>query len=601
MKKRSPALITLMVLSIVFVLAFFGLAIGFLATSAATPLMEQLKYVFGYIGGLFIFPFKNDAEPALLFKSICDSASVNPLIISIIGFVASGLLFIAIVLGIVHFATKKKAKYIPFLLVLLLSAAVILIGITEGIAIFGYIFFFFKKAEGYLMMPAILGLLALFFGALGVILSIVTYFMLIVRANKKPAPVQTNSVVFDDGTYTSSTQPVLAEESINPEAVQEGEEITAPAEEPVAESYIPVLEPEPEPDPIEVSEVEEAPVEEEAAPVEEAPVEEPAPAPVVEKEPEETNNHLEVNVNNAPAPAPAPAPAIDTNSLAQLLREVVRDIVRDEIARNNVNQPKVEESRNNGGNQTITGATFGGPLVVQYFNGGINGVNPAAVAPAPAPVAEPAPAPAPAPKEEPAPAPAPAPVEEPAPAPVEEAPVEEPAPEPVAEPAPEPVVVAPEVPAPVVEKPVYERLSFAERLLQSEKDVQNLYNEIKNEILSYGVKSRISANGDTFRLHKKMYVRITVAGKSLKLYFALNPDDYKDSKMPIQDAGHKGMYAEIPLVFKVKSGLSVRRCKELIQDCMDKDGLEQGEVGKVNWIKELKAELKAGKKPEKDD
>ena len=34
---------------------------------------------------------------------------------------------------------------------------------------------------------------------------------------------------------------------------------------------------------------------------------------------------------------------------------------------------------------------------------------------------------------------------------------------------------------------------------------------------------------------------------------------------------------------------------------MDKDGLEQGEIGKVNWIKEMKAELKAGKKVEKDD
>ena len=131
--------------------------------------------------------------------------------------------------------------------------------------------------------------------------------------------------------------------------------------------------------------------------------------------------------------------------------------------------------------------------------------------------------------------------------------------------------------------------------------ILDLYNELKNEILSYGVKSRVSANGDTFRLHKKMYVRITVAGKSLKLYFALNPDDYKDSKIPVQDAGHKDLYAEIPLVFKVRSGLSVRRCKELIQDVMEKDGLEQGEVGKVNWAKELKAELKEKAKSKKDD
>ena len=79
----------------------------------------------------------------------------------------------------------------------------------------------------------------------------------------------------------------------------------------------------------------------------------------------------------------------------------------------------------------------------------------------------------------------------------------------------------------------------------------------------------------------------------MKLYFALNPDDYKDSPIPVQDASEKGIYAEIPLVFKVKSPLSVRRCKQLIQDVMEKDGLEQGEVGSVNWIKELKAELKA--------
>ena len=45
---------------------------------------------------------------------------------------------------------------------------------------------------------------------------------------------------------------------------------------------------------------------------------------------------------------------------------------------------------------------------------------------------------------------------------------------------------------------------------------------------------------------------MTVAGKSLKLYFALNPDDYRDSPIPVQDASEKGIYAEIPLVFKVR-------------------------------------------------
>ncbi len=115
------------------------------------------------------------------------------------------------------------------------------------------------------------------------------------------------------------------------------------------------------------------------------------------------------------------------------------------------------------------------------------------------------------------------------------------------------------------------------------------YNVLKNTILSYGVNSRVSNSGDTFRLHRKTYVKITIAGKSLKLYFALNPDDYKEGTIPVQNAGNKGIYADIPLVFKVKSGLSLRRAIQLIADVMEKDDLEQGEIGEVDWVKEIAA------------
>ena len=146
-------------------------------------------------------------------------------------------------------------------------------------------------------------------------------------------------------------------------------------------------------------------------------------------------------------------------------------------------------------------------------------------------------------------------------------------------------------PEPIVEekKPII-RIPFTERMLNADDEMKNNYNELKNEILSYGVNSRVSNSGDTFRLHRVTYVKITIAGLSLKLYFALNPDDYKDSTLPVQNAGHKGIYAEIPLVFKVKSGLSMRRCKQLIQDVMDKNGLEQGEIKDINWVEQLKAE-----------
>ena len=290
-------------------------------------------------------------------------------------------------------------------------------------------------------------------------------------------------------------------------------------------------------------------------------------ADAIEEEPEVLEEEAEEAVAEETAeeqPAEEEQPADANKELADLIRQIVRE----EMGK-----------RGKGVQQTITGATFSGPLVVQYFNG---------MAPAAAPAQE-------KPKEEPK-QEEPAPVEEPVEEPVAEEPVEEPAPveEPVEEPAPVEETVA-EEPAPVEEQPAEEekakivRIPFVTRMLEAEDDMKANYNELKNEILSWGVKSRVSNSGDTFRLHRKTYIKLTIAGKSLKLYFALDPKDYEGSTIPVQDAGNKGIYEEIPLVFKVKSGLSLRRCKQLIQDVMEKDGLEQSEVLQINWVKELEA------------
>ena len=132
------------------------------------------------------------------------------------------------------------------------------------------------------------------------------------------------------------------------------------------------------------------------------------------------------------------------------------------------------------------------------------------------------------------------------------------------------------------------RQPFFMRIITAETETKVNYNELKNEILSYGVKARLSRGGETFRLKDKKYVKIYLVGKTLKVYLALSPEDYKDSTFPIEDVGHRPNYAEMPLLFKVRSQLSVRRCKELIKAAMEKDGLTQGEVKDTNWVDELR-------------
>ena len=132
------------------------------------------------------------------------------------------------------------------------------------------------------------------------------------------------------------------------------------------------------------------------------------------------------------------------------------------------------------------------------------------------------------------------------------------------------------------------RQPFMVRIITADLDTKANYNEIKNELLSYGVKSRLSRGGDTFRLGGKEYAKIYLVGKTLKVYFALSPEDYKDSTYPIEDVGHRPNYAGMPLLFKVRSKLSVRRCKEFIKAACEKDGLTQKEVKDTNWVDELR-------------
>ena len=162
--------------------------------------------------------------------------------------------------------------------------------------------------------------------------------------------------------------------------------------------------------------------------------------------------------------------------------------------------------------------------------------------------------------------------------------------------------VVTETPAitPASEEEEERRIPFATRLLSLDDDIKEYYNLLKEEALSYGLKSRLSISGDTFRLHTKTYLKIVVAGKGLKLYMALDPSAYKDSSIPVKDAGTKNLYKDIPLVFKVKSPLSLRRAKSLIKDVCEKDGLKQSEITTFDYVAQLSS-YRVGGAEEEDE
>ena len=185
------------------------------------------------------------------------------------------------------------------------------------------------------------------------------------------------------------------------------------------------------------------------------------------------------------------------------------------------------------------------------------------------------------------------PEEQPAEEPVEEQPEEEPQPEP--EPAQEEPEEQPEeeadegdeeegegeeapaddnAPAGLNIKGKRRRASFETRLKNSEFDLRHKYYDLRDYIKWYGIKNRISIPGDTFSYKRQRQVFVTIVGKHIRVYFNLDPNDYADSTIPVEPALAK-KYEDLPCLLRVKSDLSYRRAKKLVDDVMQKIGVDK--------------------------
>lgn len=159
------------------------------------------------------------------------------------------------------------------------------------------------------------------------------------------------------------------------------------------------------------------------------------------------------------------------------------------------------------------------------------------------------------------------------------------------EPAKRPLIPQPEIRGKEKEIKKVEavKLNFQEKLLTSGTDLVLAYNSLKNLLMSYGLKDRVSNSGDTFRLHKKTYCKITMGGSHLKIYLALDPKNYLNTAVPVGDASFKELYRDIPLVFRVKSDSSLQRARDLVVDCMNTQNLTQiSEEGQIDYASQLK-------------
>ena len=120
------------------------------------------------------------------------------------------------------------------------------------------------------------------------------------------------------------------------------------------------------------------------------------------------------------------------------------------------------------------------------------------------------------------------------------------------------------------------RKPFETRLRNSEYDLRHKYYDLRDYIKWYGLRNRVSIPGDTFSYKRQRYAFVTIVGKHLRIYLQLDPKDYADSTIPVEQAEAK-KYEDLPCLLRIKSDLAYRRAKKLVDDLMAKIGMERPE------------------------
>lgn len=115
--------------------------------------------------------------------------------------------------------------------------------------------------------------------------------------------------------------------------------------------------------------------------------------------------------------------------------------------------------------------------------------------------------------------------------------------------------------------------SFIARIIQSSDDMKRYYGETKSALLAYKkVNSNVAWGAERFNKGRETIARFKIRGKTLCLYLALDPNEYKTSVYHHLDVSDNKSMNGTPMMVKIKSPLGVKKAIRLIDEMLEKRG-----------------------------
>ena len=133
-------------------------------------------------------------------------------------------------------------------------------------------------------------------------------------------------------------------------------------------------------------------------------------------------------------------------------------------------------------------------------------------------------------------------------------------------------------------------ISFAERLLGLDQSVQDYFNTIHNQLISYKkVNDRVSFKCVSYRHGRKLLAKMTVRGKTLKLHLALDVDKFNKNVFFQKNMSNVKAYEEVPFTVKVKSSRAEKNAVKLVEALMEENAvMKKQNYADINQLETLK-------------
>lgn len=117
--------------------------------------------------------------------------------------------------------------------------------------------------------------------------------------------------------------------------------------------------------------------------------------------------------------------------------------------------------------------------------------------------------------------------------------------------------------------------SFKARLIQSPEDTQRRYYNVRECLLSYGLKRTQSWKGERYYYKGKTYAKFTFRGKTLCVNYAISPAELANTKYRVEDMSDVKKYADVPCLYRIKNERRGAYAVELVDTMLTNAGFEK--------------------------